>query len=119
MLKPFFTTCITLLTLCGCGQSQSDLTITGWGPDAMKVGTIENRQPNGSMGVWVRTSSPVSPGEVEIYFGNSKPELVIEGNLITFGVTPDQLVNPGKIEIRLTQPSTGQSKPIGTFEIRP
>jgi FkbM family methyltransferase len=102
-----------------CSKDCVDFKVGTWGPHSMTVGDIPNKQPNGYLGIWIQVTSEQGIGEVKVLFDGQPFNGYVSEKLITTGIPPSQLVQPGKKEIVIKQVSTGKTFPVGTFVISP
>jgi hypothetical protein len=96
-----------------------ELNVYNWGPQAAEVGTIPNKQPDGSMGIWFKVSDTQSLGDAQVIFdGKPAKETSVQDKLITALISSEQLKVPGdrKIYIRLSK--TGKLLPLGVFNVK-
>lgn len=97
-----------------------DLKVINWGPQSTKVGVIPNKQPGGSMGVWIEVSGTQGLGEAQVLFaGQPAMTTSVQEKIITAAIAPEQLAELGKKEIVIKQLTTDKLFPVGTFDIQP
>jgi hypothetical protein len=92
------------------------LEITNWGPRSAKVGTISNKQPDGSMGIWIEVKSTKGLGEAQLMFGgqSAKVTSVMEKH-VNAAISIEQINQSGNKEVVIKQISTGKTYPVGIF----
>lgn len=97
-----------------------ELKIINWGPQSTKAGVNPNKQPDGSMGVWVEVAETKGLGDAQALFSGQSTHTVVheDRKIITFAVSPLQIANPGKNEIMIKQTATGKLFPVGVFEVQ-
>jgi len=95
------------------------LKVLRWGPTEAKIGTIENKQPDGKMGIWIDVPSTEGIGEVQVLFDGHPEVTAIEPKLITAGVSPEELTVAGDKKIEIKSVPTGETLPVGTFKLTP
>jgi hypothetical protein len=94
------------------------LKVTNWGPEAAQVGTVPNKQPDGSMGIWIQVESTQGLGEAQVLFGGQAGKSTNIGDkLITTAIAPELLNKPGTMAVTVKQVSTGNTYPVGTFVV--
>lgn len=97
-----------------------ELQVVNWGPQSTKVGTIPNRQSDGSMGLWIEVAGIHRLGEAQVIFGgNPAMGTVVQENIITAAISTVQLSYVGNKEVFIRQISTGKSCLVGTFLVEP
>jgi hypothetical protein len=104
-------------TSSACSIDCFDLKIGKWGPQSMVLGDIPNKQPNGYLGIWIQVTGEQRIGEVEVLFDGKPFHGTVKTKLITTGIPPEELTQPGKKEIVIKQVLTGKTFPVGTFVI--
>lgn len=97
-----------------------ELKINRWGPDSAKIGIIPNKQPDGSMGIWIEVSSTENLGEAQVLFdGHPAKVTSVQPKLITASISSEELAAAGDKDVSLKQTSTGKVFPVGTFKVSP
>lgn len=97
-----------------------DLSIPNWGPQSVEIGTIPNKQPDGTMGIWIEVSNTQGLGDAQVIFdGKTAKSTSVQDKLITVAITPDQLKTSGNKQIYIKQTSTGRLFNVGTFIVNP
>jgi hypothetical protein len=96
----------------------TELEILNWGPKSTPQGQAFNAQPDGSSGLWFEVSGGETIGEAQVLFGG-QPALVstVQPKLVTAGIAPEALAQPGTWEVSIKQLSTGKIFPAGTFTV--
>jgi hypothetical protein len=96
-----------------------ELKVINWGPQSTKAGVNPNKQPDGSMGVWVEVVETKGIGDAQALFSGQPTHTVVheDRKIITFAVSPLQIANPGKKEIVIKQIATNKLFPVGVFEV--
>lgn len=98
-------------------SSTFELKVVNWGPQSAKVGTNPNKQPDGSMGVWIEVASTHALGEAQVIFGGQTAKSTsIQEKLITAAISPDQFAVAGDKDIAIKQIGTGKIFPVGIFK---
>jgi hypothetical protein len=89
--------------------------IEKWGPRTTTAGVAANEQPDGSMGIWVRT--PCLPDNTQLFFG----EDLLPAKRRPFGLTASIplafLGAPGSVALTLYNPQTTEKLLIGQLVI--
>ena len=94
-----------------------ELKVINWGPQSAKVGTNPNKQPDGSMGLWVEVSGTQGLGEAQVLFsGQPAKSTSVQEKLITAAIATDQLAVVGNKEVAIKQIGTGKLFPVGIFK---
>lgn len=95
-----------------------ELKVSNWGPQSAIIGKNPNKQPDGSMGIWIEASGIQGLGEAQVLFaGQPAKSTSIQEKLITAAITTDQLAVVGEKEIVIQQIGTGKQFPVGIFKI--
>lgn len=98
--------------------SSTELKINNWGPQSAKTGTNPNKQPDGSMGIWIEVSGTQGLGEVQVQFaGQSAKSTSVQEKLITAAIAPEQLAEPGDKEVAIKQLATNKIYSVGVFKV--
>jgi hypothetical protein len=94
------------------------LEVNNWGPQSTKAGVNPNKQPDGSMGIWIENSGTRDLDELQVFFaGQPAKATSVQEKLITAAIAPDQITVTGDKEILIKQISTGKLFPVGTFKV--
>ena len=81
-------------------SSSIELKVSNWGPQSAIIGINPNKQPDGTMGIWIEASGMQGLGEAQVLFaGKPAKSTSIQEKLITPEITSDQLAAVGKKEI--------------------
>lgn len=95
-----------------------ELKVSNWGPQSAIFGKNPNKQPDGSMGIWIDVSGMQGLGEAQVLFaGQPAKSTSIQEKLITAAITTDQLAVVGEKEIVIQQIGSGKQFPVGIFKI--
>ncbi len=90
--------------------------ITNWGPRKTSVGVIANQQPDGSLGLWVKSSC--FPSDARLLVGDDVIRSGLRSSsLMTGSIPPALLERPGKVPISIHSEKLGQSLPVGELTI--
>src|SRR5438445_13753626 len=66
----------------------TELKVNNWGPQSAKTGTNPNKQPDGSMGIWIEASGTQGLGEAQVLFaGQPAKSTSIQEKVITAAIT--------------------------------
>jgi MFS family permease len=96
----------------------AELNVYQWGPQTMEAGNIPNKQPDGSMGIWIDISSTQGLGDAQLIFdGKPAKSTSVQDKLVTAAISHEQLEAPGAKKIFIKQISTGRLFPVGTFNL--
>lgn len=99
-------------------SSAIEFRVNNWGPQSTKAEINPNKQPDGSMGIWIEVSGAQGLGEVQVLFsGNPAKSTSVQGKLITAAIGVDQLSITGDKEIAVKQIETGKIFSVGTFKV--
>lgn len=94
-----------------------ELKVVNWGPQSAKIGTNPNKQPDGSMGIWIEVSGTQGLGEAQVLFsGQPAKSTSVQEKLITAAIATDQLAVVGDKEVAIKQIGTGKLFPVGIFK---
>lgn len=126
---------LAICALSGCNKNDSpsnksdvakpsvavaDVKVGDWGPQSAKVGELPNKQPDGTIGLWIQVTGEQSLGEVQVLLGGQPAKATsIQDKLITVSISPDSLAQPGDKEVVIKQVSTGKIFPVGIFKVTP
>jgi hypothetical protein len=95
-----------------------ELKVINWGPQSAKIGSNPNKQPDGSMGIWIETSGTQGLGEAQVLFAGQPGKLTaIQEKIITTAISIDQIAVLGDKDIIIKQVGTGKLYPIGIFKV--
>lgn len=95
-----------------------DLKVVNWGPQSLKAGINPNKQPDGSMGIWVEVESTNGLGEAQIMFGGQPAKLTsVQEKIITAAIDAEQIATTGEKEVVIKQIGSGKLIPIGTVRL--
>lgn len=118
------------IILSACGKTEQDnqktsvaspptfeLKVVNWGPQSAKIGTNPNKQPDGSIGIWIEVSGTQGLGEAQVLFsGQPAKSTSVQEKLITAAIATDQLAVAGDKEVVIKQIGTGKLFPVGIFK---
>jgi phosphoglycerol transferase MdoB-like AlkP superfamily enzyme len=91
--------------------------IEAWGPKIAHEGQSFNLQPNGNSAFWIKTEC--APTEVAIVFDDKLIKTTRNLPLITGGLKAESyLSRPGKYDVKLYDPSTGDTQEVGQLHIK-
>ncbi|MEP0203562.1 MAG: LTA synthase family protein [Halioglobus sp.] len=91
--------------------------IEAWGPKIAHVGQPFNLQPNGNSAFWIKTEC--APTEVAIVFDDKLIKTTRNLPLITGGLKAESyLSRPGKYDVKLYDPNTGDTQEVGQLHIK-
>ena len=108
---------LSIFTFLACTKDDLGLKVVDWGPQAMVLGDIPNKQPDGGLGIWIQVSGEPKLGELQIVFDGQPQSTAVHEKLITASVSPKLLLQAGSKEITVKQVSTGRTSPVGVFII--
>ena len=95
-----------------------ELKVINWGPQSAKIGFNPNKQPDGSLGIWIETSGTQGLGEAQVLFDGQPGKLTaFQEKLITTAISVDQIAVPGDKDIVIKQVGTGKLYPVGIFKV--
>lgn len=95
-----------------------ELKVVNWGPQSLKAGINPNKQPDGSMGIWVEVESTNGLGEAQIMFGGKPAKSTsVQEKIITAAIDADQITTTGEKEVVIRQIGSGKLFPIGTVRL--
>lgn len=98
--------------------TSAELKINNWGPQSSKAGQIPNKQPDGSMGIWISVPSTKNFGEAQVVFGGQPARVTsVQENAINAAVDGNLLKQAGVKEVMVKQISTGKLITVGQFKI--
>jgi hypothetical protein len=89
--------------------------LEAWGPDETRAGMVVNPQPDGSMGVWVRTSCV--PPDSTMMFGDVRLATSIQTDAVTARVPLALLEVAGEFPIEILHFGSGERLPVGTLRV--
>ena len=101
------------------GAISENLEVTKWGPQSANVGTVPNKQPNGSMGIWIQVSGTQGLGNVQVLFDGQSVKTAVREKVITAAIPSEQIAKAGNKEVVIKQTKTGKVFPVGTFAVKP
>ena len=96
---------------------RANLDVESWGPQSMLLGSIPNRQPDGSLGIWIRVSGVRGMGDLCVFFDGQPMNTTVREGLITIGVPPSLLSKPGTKPVIIEELPTGKTFTVGAFSI--
>lgn len=100
--------------------SAVELKVGNWGPQSSTAGDIPNKQPDGSLGLWIQVSGEQGLGDMQVLFaGQPAKATAVQDKLITAAISPEQLAQTGNKEVVIKQVSTGKTFSVGTFNVTP
>ena len=92
--------------------------VTEWGPKSTHSGVVSNKQPNGSMGIWIRASNVIDGAKLEVLFdGQPASVTTVQNGLITAAISSELIMSIGEHEIVVRHLSTGKSVSVGKFSV--
>jgi hypothetical protein len=96
------------------------VSIESWGPQFTNVGIVQNLQPGGNMGIWIKILAAKELGDVKVLF-NEKPAIItsVQSTLVTAAIPPEMFDKIGKYRISIKQIATNIVFPVGIFEVLP
>lgn len=95
-----------------------ELKVVNWGPQSLKAGINPNKQPDGSMGIWVEVESTNGLGEAQIMFGGQPAKSTsVQEKIITAAIDANQIATMGEKEVVIRQIVSGKLIPIGTIRL--
>jgi hypothetical protein len=99
-------------------RAERKITVSSWGPQTAVAGTNPNKQPDGSVGIWIQVSNTQRLRSAQVIF-DEKPasNTSVQDNLITFAIRPEQLKTSGNKKIYIKQARTGRKIPVGVFVV--
>jgi hypothetical protein len=87
-----------------------------WGPRASVVGAVPNKQPDGSMGIWIKVDDTEGLGDAQVVFdGHKIKKTIINKKLITAAIPSWLLDEMGNKEVLIMDISTGKEYQVGMF----
>lgn len=89
--------------------------VTDWGPQQTEAGVAANEQPDGSMGVWMRTDC-FPEGADLLLEGDRLPTTRTEFGL-TAKIPPALLGSPGAKELYFLDEETGERQQVGYIQV--
>jgi hypothetical protein len=89
--------------------------IERWGPRTTSVGVAANEQPDGSMGIWIRT--PCLPVNTQLFFGEDLLPVKRRPFGLTASIPLAFLGAPGSVALFLYNPQTTEKRLIGQLVI--
>lgn len=95
--------------------SASFCAIELWGPQATQVGVAENPQPDGSMGVYVRTGC--SPKDSTLYFDGNALVTTVQADIVTARLPVSLLQSVGEFPLVLRSTRAGEEIVIGNIAV--
>ena len=79
---------------------------------------VSNKQPNGSMGIWIRASNVIDGAKLEVLFdGQPASVTTVQNGLITAAISSELIMSIGEHEIVVRHLSTGKSVSVGKFSV--
>ena len=95
-----------------------ELNVYNWGPQTAEIGAIPNKQPDGSMGIWIEVSDTQGLGDAQVIFdGKPAKTTSVQDKLITAAIFPEQLKVSGNKKIYIKQSKTGKLFTVGIFKV--
>ncbi|MES2025435.1 MAG: hypothetical protein V4448_07755 [Pseudomonadota bacterium] len=95
-----------------------ELKVVNWGPKSAKVGTNPNKQPDGSMGVWIEVVGTQGLGDAQVLFGGQPAKgTSVQDKNVNAAISTEELIQPGSKDVVVKQISTGKTYPVGTFTV--
>lgn len=95
-----------------------ELRVDNWGPQSTRIGTNPNKQPDGSMGIWIEVSGTQGLGEAQVLFsGKPAKATSIQEKLITAAIPTEQLAELGDKEVSIKQMATNKVYSVGVFKV--
>lgn len=97
-----------------------ELKVVNWGPQTAKAGMNPNKQPDGSMGVWIEVVGTQGLGDAQVIFGGQPAKVTsVQDKYVNAGISTEELIQPGSKDVVVKQISTGKTYPVGTFIVEP
>lgn len=100
-------------------EKKTILEVTKWGPQSANVGTVPNKQPNGSMGIWIQASKTQGLGKLQVLFDGQAVKSAVREKIIIAAIPSEQIAKPGNKGVVIKQTKTGKVFPVGTFVVKP
>ncbi|WP_153098809.1 hypothetical protein [Paraburkholderia hayleyella] len=96
-----------------------NLSVEDFGPKFTTAGVNPNKQPDGSIGLWIKVNSTQGFSQAQVYF-DDKAALAtsVEDKIITAAIDPKYISKPGKHVLTLRLPSRDDIQQIGVFEVK-
>jgi peptidoglycan/LPS O-acetylase OafA/YrhL len=93
---------------------------SAWGPRSSINGTIANKQPDGSMGIWIKLPGLSASEKLMVYFDGSKiSKSYIQKDLITVAIPSNQISDAGKYPVTIEFVESGEIINVGYFTVNP
>lgn len=96
-------------------QSEHFCAITLWGPTSTRVGVAENPQPDGSMGIYVRTGC--APADARLLFDGTVLETSVQSAIVTARLPVALLQKAGEFPLVLRSEGQGEEITIGMIAV--
>lgn len=101
-----------------CLLSVANLSLD-FGPQFTTVGVNPNKQPDGSMGLWIKVKSTQGLSNAQVYFdGEPAVGTSVGDKIITAAIDSTYFTRPGKYGVSLKVPTREEIYHIGIFEVR-
>jgi hypothetical protein len=99
-------------------SSTFEMKVVNWGPQLLKAGINPNKQPDGSMGIWIEVESTKGLGEAQLMFGGQPAKVTsVQEKIITAAVDANQIATAGDKEVVIRQIESGKLLPVGTVRV--
>ncbi|MFV0275954.1 MAG: hypothetical protein ACK5HY_02070, partial [Parahaliea sp.] len=85
--------------------------IRDWGPQRTRLGTLANPQPDGSLGIWVRTDC--LPADARLQVGEDLVPSGVRPPGLTGAIPPALLAQPGRRPLSIYSPRMNQRVVLG------
>lgn len=101
------------------GNSEKTLKVIDYGPRAVEPGEVPNKQPDGSLGFWVRFDRVLTLDEVEIIFNGQRALVTsVQGEFVTAAIDANQSFQPGDKHVFLRSALSGSLFPVGVVRVK-
>lgn len=98
------------------GSSSGICDLGEWGPKETRVGIAANEQPDGSMGVWMKTACFPQKGGVML--GDNSLRVVRTDFGVTTSIPLNLLASPGNKPIYFVNEESGEKRLMGHIEVK-
>lgn len=110
---------LNLNSQCLLSVASLSLEVDDFGPQSTTVGVNPNKQPDGSMGVWIKLNSTQGLSHAQVYFdGEPAVGTSVGDKIITAAIDSKYLARPGKYGVSLKVPTREKIYQVGIFEVR-
>jgi hypothetical protein len=95
-------------------QHIGPLVVTNWGPQSTTPGVVPNRQPDGSLGIWIQATG--TRPQMQVFFAGKAAKITtVQPNLITAAVDAGELRGDGVKDVAVKDGLDGKTYVIGQF----